>query len=87
MPSFQYDSAKSTANREKHGIDFNDAQALWDDPNLLELAAKSEDELRHLLVGVIDGQIWSAVITHRGEEIRIISVRRARKSEVHLYES
>jgi len=87
MPSFQYDSAKSTANREKHGIDFDDAQALWDDPNLLELSARSEDEPRHFLVGVIDGQIWSAVVTYRGEETRIISVRRARKSEVNLYES
>jgi len=85
--AFEFDEEKSQANRQKHGIDFNDAQRLWEDDALLEVQARSEDEPRYLVVGSIDEQHWSAVITYRGERIRIISVRRSRKSEVALYES
>ena len=87
MLAFEFDEEKSQANRQKHGIDFNDAQRLWEDDALLEVQARSEDEPRYLVVGSIDEQHWSAVITYRGERIRIISVRRSRKSEVALYES
>lgn len=80
-------SLSSEANLHKHGIDFEDAQALWDDPDLLEIRARSEDELRYLNVGLIGGKHWSAVVTYRDEVIRIISVRRARAAEVALYES
>jgi len=87
MPEFEYDNSKSIANLEKHGIDFISAQKLWDDVNFLEVRAKSEDEVRFLVIGVINSKHWSAVITYRDEVIRIISVRRSRKSEVELYES
>ena len=40
---FEFDPEKSAANRTKHGIDFNDAQALWDDPWLLEAPARTVD--------------------------------------------
>ena len=84
---FEFDQAKSESNKAKHGIDFDEAQALWNDPYLLEIPAKTEDEPRYLVVGTIDAKHWSAVITYRGENIRIISVRRARVKEVALYES
>ena len=87
MHSFEYDNKKSTANLEKHGIDFVVAQELWLDPDLIEVQAKSEDEPRFLVIARIANKHWSAVITHRGSTIRIISVRRARKTEVELYES
>ena len=87
MNSFEFDPAKSESNRTKHGIDFAEAQRLWDDPMLLEIPAKTEDELRFLVIGLIDGKHWSAVVTHRGANIRLISVRRARTEEVVLYES
>jgi uncharacterized DUF497 family protein len=87
MISFEFDERKSKANRTKHGIDFVDAQLLWLDPNLLEVSAKTEDEQRFLVVGVIDKKHWSAVITYRNENIRIISMRRSRGEEVNLYES
>ena len=92
MP-FDYDSAqhllgkKSRANFEKHGIDFEEAQALWNDHNLIEIPAKVVDEPRYMVVGRISGRYWSAVITYRGENIRIISVRRSREEEIELYES
>jgi uncharacterized DUF497 family protein len=64
-----------------------EAQRLWSDPMLLEVPAKTEDEPRYLVIGVIDGKHWSAVITYRDANIRLISVRRARAEEVALYES
>jgi hypothetical protein len=86
MP-FEYDTDKSLLNREKHGIDFDEAQSLWDDENRLEIPAKTVDEPRYLVIGQINGKFWSAVITYRGENTRIISVRRARDEEMELYES
>lgn len=67
MSDFEFDDAKSKTNPEKHGIDFKGAQALWKDPDLLEIQAKSEGELRFLVVGRIGGKHWSAVITYRNE--------------------
>lgn len=85
--SFEFDPQKSAANLEKHGIDFDEAQMLWCDPDLLEVPAKTVDEPRWLVVGKIDGKHWSAVITYRQESIRLISVRRSRQEEIKLYES
>ena len=87
MEAFEFDENKSKANKDKHGIDFLEAQTLWEDPYLLEIRAKSRDEDRFLLIGRIDDKHWSAVVTYRGERIRLISVRRSRKQEVELYES
>ena len=84
---FEFDEQKSRANKDKHGIDFVEAQALWDDPELLEVPLKSDDEARVLIVGRIGGKHWSAVITYRQARVRIISVRRSRDQERELYES
>ena len=87
MGVFEYDDDKSQANLGKHGIDFLDAQALWKDPDLLEIRAKSDDEPRFLVIGLIGPKHWSAVITYRNGTIRLISVRRSRERELALYES
>jgi hypothetical protein len=86
MNDFEYDDDKSAANQEKHGIDFQVAQTLWNDPDLLEIRAKSDDEPRFLVIGLIGRKHWSAVVTYRNGKIRLISVRRSRKKEVELYE-
>jgi len=87
MTIFEYDEKKSQANVAKHGIDFVEAQKLWNDSNLLEIPARTQDEPRFLIVGKIEDKHWSAVITYRGQNIRLISVRRSRTEEVALYES
>ncbi len=87
MITFEFDETKSQANLLKHGISFVDAQQLWNDPMLLEIPAKTEDEPRFLMIGLINTKHWSAVITYRGTNIRLISVRRSRSEEVTLYES
>jgi hypothetical protein len=84
--SFEYDPQKNASNLQKHGIDFEAARSLWDDQHRLEIPARTEDEPRFLVIGQIGGKIWSAVITYRGENVRIISVRRSRDEEIELYE-
>lgn len=86
MPAFEFDHAKSVSNHAKHGIDFEAAKALWNDPELIEIPAKTDDEPRYLLIGRLRGKHWAAVVTYRGDRIRLISVRRARPEEVVLYE-
>lgn len=86
MEEFEFDREKSRSNLSKHGIDFEAAQDLWRDPDLLEIRAKAEGEPRFLIIGRIGGKHWSAVVTYREGRIRLISVRRARKKEVDLYE-
>ena len=83
---FEFDEPKSRANAKKHGIDFVQAQDLWNDPYLLEIPAVTLDEPRYLVIGRIGAKHWSAVITYRSENIRLISVRRSRPEEVALYE-
>lgn len=83
--NFEFDSAKSAGNFEKHGIDFIRAQESWADPDRLEIPARSLTEPRTQVIGRIGDQVWSAFITLRGDRIRIISVRRARHEEEAAY--
>jgi uncharacterized DUF497 family protein len=83
---FEFDPKKSEANKTKHGIDFIEAQVLWNDPDVIEIPVKTSDELRFLVIGRISEKHWSGTITYRSDRIRIISARRSRKEEVDLYE-
>ena len=84
---FEYDPAKSRSNKEKHGLDFEKAKTLWDDPDLIEIPVRMPDEPRFLVIGRIGGKHWSAVITYREHRTRLISVRRSREEEIEIYES
>ncbi len=83
---FEYDPDKSAANRERHGIDFEEAQALWDDPHLIEASANVTVGPRFLAVGMIGARHWTAVFTYREGRVRIISVRRPRGEGIASYE-
>jgi hypothetical protein len=83
---FEFDFDKSDKNKDKHGIDFLEAQALWEDPDLIEIPAKTTDESRFMVIGKIAGKHFSGIITYRDSVVRIISVRRSRKEEVEIYE-
>ena len=84
---FEFDPLKSESNKSKHGIDFVEAQLLWEDSDRVIIPAKIIDEQRYVIIGKIAGKHWSGVFTYRGETIRVISVRRSRKEEVEHYES
>jgi hypothetical protein len=83
---FEFDEHKGQANKVKHGIGFVKAQALWLDKSLLRIAARTGHEARFVVIGRIGAKHWSAVVTHRGDAIRLISVRRSRPKEMQAYE-
>ncbi len=83
---FEFDPSKSKINKQKHGIDFIKTQRLWEDIDRIVIPAKTEDEVRYLVIGKIEEKHWSAIITVREKNIRIISVRRSRKEEIEIYE-
>jgi uncharacterized protein len=83
---FEFNPIKSSVNKKKHGIDFTEAQSLWDDPDFIEIPTTASDEPRFVIVGKIAGKYWSAIVTYRGEKTRIISVRRSREKEINIYE-
>jgi uncharacterized DUF497 family protein len=82
---FEWDNEKNLTNLKKHGIDFNAAKALWDDPNRIEIHTGHPIENRYILIGKVGKKLWASIFTMRGNTIRIISVRRARKKETNLY--
>ncbi len=84
--NFEWDPAKNTANQVKHGISFDTARALWQDPDRLQILAPYPLENRYILIGKIDACFWTGIYTIRKSVIRLISVRRARKKEKALYE-
>jgi len=83
---FEWDLAKNSINRVKHGIDFETAKGLWLDENRIEIQASYPVENRHIIISKLQEKLWTAVYAMRGNTIRIISVRRSRKKEAELYE-
>ena len=84
---FEFDVNKSKSNLVKHGIDFETASRLWTDPQRIEIPARTVDEPRLMLIAKFEDKVWSAIFTHVEQNIRIISVRRARKNEEEIYYS
>ena len=84
---FEFDETKSQSNLAKHGIDFVEAQRIWDDENKTIVAGQSAEEERWIIVGKIGGRLYSAVFTWRDRRVRIISVRRSHGTEVKKYEN
>jgi len=87
MISFEYDKNKSEANKLKHGIDFEEAKKLWKDEDAIEFPLHFEDEERFAAIGMIDKKLWTAILTCRNSNKRIISARRSRDKEKLKYES
>jgi len=82
---FEFDEAKSEANRKKHGIDFREAQGLWKGP-YVEFAARGQYENRFAIIGLWERKTYTCIYTLRGDRVRVISCRRSRKKERKLYE-
>ena len=87
LPAFEFDERKSRINKLKHGIDFVEAQALWLDKGFKALNVDYDGEPRVMVIGRIRSKLWTAVITYRGDNVRLISVRRSRAEEVEVYGS
>ena len=83
---FEWDNHKSSGNLEKHGISFEQARALWQDINAVEVPLLTEGEERYFYIAKINNKLWTAVFCYRGNKIRLISVRRSRLKEEECYE-
>ena len=82
---FEFDPNKNASNKIKHGIDFEEAQALWLDLKRIEIEARTIGESRNLLIAMMGNEVWSAIFTFRNDVIRIISVRKSRRNEKEIY--
>jgi uncharacterized DUF497 family protein len=85
MSRFQFNEGKSQSNKKKHGIDFIEAQKIWNSPTF-EFPLRGYQEMRYLVLGQIDGAPYTAIVTYLGGLIRIISVRPSNEREVGQYE-
>ena len=83
---FEWDEEKSRKTKQERGLDFNDASQLWGDIDSIEVPVYCETESRWAKVGILNGQIHTAIFTLRGKKTRIISVRRAHTKEIAFYE-
>lgn len=81
---FEYDLNKSKSNKEKHGIDFEEAKAIWLGDNVT-LPAITRGEKRYMIIGKIEASLYSCIFTVRNKRIRIISCRRSREKERRIY--
>lgn len=81
----EYDEAKRLANLEKHGIDFKACIPVFTDKNSFEFRSDRGAEQRCILIGHLNGHVIAVIFTIRGENLRIISARRARKEEAEKW--
>lgn len=83
---FAWDEAKGRLNLRKHGIDFADADKIFRGLTLTaEDNREAYGERRFLTLGLLDDQVVSVAHTERGDEIRVISIRKATKHEARFY--
>ncbi len=85
---FQWDQVKSDTCFLERGFDFAYAAAAFGDPNRVvqQDTRRSYGEVRYQLTGQVEGRLFVVVYTHRQEEVRIISARKANRREVRRYE-
>jgi uncharacterized protein len=84
---FEYDPEKNASNLERHGIDFVEAQDLWDVAHVVIPAGERIREQRHALVGKLEGRLYLVIFTMRGARIRLISCHRAAGRWEKIYAS
>jgi len=83
---FEWDDNKRRINVIKHSIDFEDAKAVFFDPAAYTtLSPRIVSERRYVTVGLVKGALIAVIFTRRGDSIRIISARAARRSERQTY--
>lgn len=83
---FEWDESKNVINKQKHGISFETAAHVFDDPYYVEMYdfVHSTSEERFIAIGKV-GNVLFVVFPERSENIRLISARLATESERRLY--
>jgi uncharacterized DUF497 family protein len=85
---FEWDSGKAASNRRKHGVSFEEASTVLDDPHVLFVADWDHGEPRVNLIGVsAEGRVLFVVNVEMDEDcVRIVSARKCTPKERRLYE-
>jgi uncharacterized DUF497 family protein len=86
---YEWDNNKAVANLSKHGVSFEEAKTVFDDPLYVDFydPNHSYNEHRFILLGEsIQGRLLFVSYMERGNVIRIISAREATQSERKAYE-
>lgn len=89
-PEFEWDEEKAKRNLKKHGVSFDEAATIFNDPRIATIfdPDHSEDEERFISLGISFIQRLLAVAhTERNKKTRLISARKATKSERNTYEN
>lgn len=85
---YEWDEVKARSNLEKHGVPFEAVHAFeWDTALVLEDDREDYGEARYRAMGLIRKRLHSLVFTLRGENIRVIGIRKANRREVRFYDS
>jgi hypothetical protein len=85
--NYQWDPVKATANLKKHGVEFADAVGVFDDPGAITIEDPDEGEQRFLAIGLdVLGRLIVVAFTYRGDDLRLISARKATRREISIYE-
>jgi uncharacterized protein len=86
---FEWDSEKATANLSKHGVSFDEARTVFDDPLHVDFCDPnhSDDEHRFIIIGQSEsGRLLMVSYTERDDTIRMISSRELTQAEQKAYE-
>lgn len=86
---FEWDENKAAANLSKHGVSFEEAKTVFDDPLYIDFydPDHSHEEARYILVGESQqGRLLIVSYTERGEAIRLFSARKVTRAEREVYE-
>ena len=82
----EWDDSKSLSNMKKHGIDFDAAAEVWNDPMCIQVHLQSISEERWAVIGKVRKGVWiTVIVTYRNKHVRIISARKSTKKEVDAY--
>jgi uncharacterized DUF497 family protein len=87
VPGFEWDEDKAIANFRKHGVTFEEAaEAITDPASLAWIDERDDyDEERWMLLGMSQSRILFVAYTERGDDIRVISARKAERHEQEIY--
>ncbi|HEY0079888.1 MAG TPA: BrnT family toxin [Pyrinomonadaceae bacterium] len=86
---FEWDEGKAEANLAKHGVSFEEAKTVFDDPLYVDFydPDHSSEENRYIIIGESrQGRLLLVSYTERGEATRLISAREVTRSEREAYE-
>jgi uncharacterized DUF497 family protein len=87
---FEWNADKARINLKKHGVSFDEGATIFNDPMIATMpdSTHSEQEPRFIAIGMsANGRLLVVVFTERGDETRLVSCRKATKTETESYET